>query len=667
MNNKVIGLGGVSAKIIADSVSTLTGTRITTYEIEVHRFVWAELMTHRCLIGDTKLTFDIDKKSNGKKSYTMTLKDFHDKFNGGVNKHKPSKLKSLDFSKIEPEAYYTAKDISKLVGLKTPSNIRVDCVNGKLKVKNKTKNINDDWLILGADFIEYRKNKENSVRTFSIKERLKNMNIRMYNEETKQVDHTKITDCWYVGEKEVFELKTECGKSVTSTDDHLILTNRGWLELKDINIGDSVMVSTTKKQKTKSGYRKVNNIPINTFNKNVIKCLSTNQDDKCFDCQHIKKLEVHHVIPIHVDESKALEVTNCVALCNECHKNRHSTQGWQKGNSLNVIESKVVSITPKGIESVYDISVDSKFHNFIANDIVVHNCFSRNAASSRAITVKSMIDLISNNPAIPIHWSKNQRGMQGHIPNYEPVEIDGKLYTATEAWLMLRDIVAKYSLAFSDAEYHKQVSNRLSEPFQIMKAVITSTEFENFYNLRLEDFENYQAAHEIHEVSVCMYKARQLSKPKDLNLNEWHTPYYQDGRFTPKNKICNEQMKFEIKEGYSSLFDDGGVNLLDALKVSSSCSAQISYRKLDESIEKAIDIYEKLVMSEPVHASALEHCATPTPVVDLSKGLFFPIGVTSLSNRMTWQSGNFENFVQFRQLIKNHDCREFKLKGDSNE
>lgn len=332
------------------------------------------------------------------------------------------------------------------------------------------------------------------------------------------------------------------------------------------------------------------------------------------------------------------------------------------GVSAKIIADSVSTLTGTRI-TTYEIEV----HRFVWAELMTHRVFSRNAASSRAITVKSMIDLIKNNPAIPIHWSKNQRGMQGHIPNYEPVEIDGKLYTATEAWLMLRDIVAKYSLAFSDAEYHKQVSNRLSEPFQIMKAVITSTEFENFYNLRLEDFENYQAAHEIHEVSVCMYKARQLSKPKDLKLNEWHTPYYQDGRFTPKNKICNEQMKFEIKEGYSSLFDDSGVNLLDALKVSSSCSAQISYRKLDESIEKAIDIYEKLVMSEPVHASALEHCATPTPVVDLSKGLFFPIGVTSLSNRMTWQSGNFENFVQFRQLIKNHDCREFKLKGDSNE
>lgn len=47
-----------------------------------------------------------------------------------------------------------------------------------------------------------------------------------------------------------------------------------------------------------------------------------------------------------------------------------------KGGSLSGIYSKVVSIEKIGIEDVYDLSIAGENHNFIANGIVVHNCFN---------------------------------------------------------------------------------------------------------------------------------------------------------------------------------------------------------------------------------------------------------------------------------------------------
>ena len=50
---------GIQAKIIADSISP-SGVRLTTLELQYHRFVHSEMMTHRmfCLDGDSLLEFD---------------------------------------------------------------------------------------------------------------------------------------------------------------------------------------------------------------------------------------------------------------------------------------------------------------------------------------------------------------------------------------------------------------------------------------------------------------------------------------------------------------------------------------------------------------------------------------------------------------------------------
>ena len=54
----------ISAKIIADSVSRHTDQRITTFELDYNRYIHAELMTHRCITGDTKLAFDLPAAKN---------------------------------------------------------------------------------------------------------------------------------------------------------------------------------------------------------------------------------------------------------------------------------------------------------------------------------------------------------------------------------------------------------------------------------------------------------------------------------------------------------------------------------------------------------------------------------------------------------------------------
>jgi hypothetical protein len=133
------------------------------------------------------------------------------------------------------------------------------------------------------------------------------------------------------------------------------------------------------------------------------------------------------------------------------------------------------------------------------------------------------------------------------------------------------------------------------------------------------------------------------NKPIFLNANEWHVPYYEDGFWI--DSLGNGK-------------DIHGNTIDDALAISSSCCAQVSYRKLDDSLEKAKDIFNRLVESKPVHASPFEHQASP-----LTVGMAGDVqikGTTHFDNKGNAWSGNFRQWVQHRQLIPEHTCWDYK-------
>ena len=147
----------IKAKIITDSISTHTGKRITTFELDYNRFIHAELMTHRCITGDTKLAFDLPTAKNNSKTrvHTLTVKDFFDKWTNGGALRLPSRLQQRDLSKINPAVIYSAKELSILAGFKSPANIRTKCRKGNLIAQNPNKTKNQDWLTLGSDYLDF--------------------------------------------------------------------------------------------------------------------------------------------------------------------------------------------------------------------------------------------------------------------------------------------------------------------------------------------------------------------------------------------------------------------------------------------------------------------------------------------------------------------------------
>lgn len=282
------------------------------------------------------------------------------------------------------------------------------------------------------------------------------------------------------------------------------------------------------------------------------------------------------------------------------------------------ITAKIIalSIAPDG---QLIVTWELEYQRFIHGEFMTHRLFSRNAASSRAIPINSMIQAVFDKPAAPIHWGKNQPGMQAK-EELEPFEM---------AHVMLMWEEAAYEAAISARAMdlmgaHKQVANRILEPFQWMKTVMTATCMENFFWLRNHE----DAQPEIRELARLMWEALEDAVPRLLKPGEWHMPYFNSGYWTEK---C-------------------GVSLADALAISSSCCAQVSFRKLDDTLEKAHFIYNKLVESEPVHASPFEHQATPMK----RNADFRNKGITHKDRAGNFWSNNFVGWIQHRALIPNN-------------
>ena len=234
-----------------------------------------------------------------------------------------------------------------------------------------------------------------------------------------------------------------------------------------------------------------------------------------------------------------------------------------------------------------------------------HRTFSRNSASSRAIPVKKMIKLVKDNPFIPSYWGKNQSGMQA---TQEVTVIEKDI--ARLIWLKQLDQTIIQVEKLLDLGIHKQLANRLLEPFMWHTIIVTATDWENYFNLRCHP----DAQPEIKETSVLMKEALDKSTPKEIEHGDWHLPLMPDK---------DEAIEWAINNN----FDSNEI----LKKISSGRCARVSYLTHDgkRDFEKDIELHDRLI--EGGHMSPLEHVATPM----------------SLSE----YTGNFKGWEQYRKFI----------------
>lgn len=239
------------------------------------------------------------------------------------------------------------------------------------------------------------------------------------------------------------------------------------------------------------------------------------------------------------------------------------------------------SVSPEGVRLT---TLEVTLHRFVLAELNTHRVFSRNSASSRAIPVAKQIERLIENPALPVVFPAEQRGMQGGDALEGAAEAEAQL-----AWMTAGQEAVNAALRLVELGVHKSVVNRLLEPFMWHTVIITATAWENFFALRLDA----DAQPEIRHAAIAMRSAYDNSDPTPIREGGWHLPYIRSGELLD--------------------FESG-----DLTRISAARCARVSYLTHDGvcSPQADLTLYRRLVIDRvaaglPVHWSPLEHVATP--------------------------------------------------------
>lgn len=272
-----------------------------------------------------------------------------------------------------------------------------------------------------------------------------------------------------------------------------------------------------------------------------------------------------------------------------------------------------------GTNEVRLTTMELRYPRFIHSEFMTHRMFSRNASSSRAIPIERMKKATIEQPAMPVHWGKNQKGMQAGEEVSPAVRAEGE-----EIWRHALDDISWRVNELNELGIHKQVVNRLIEPFQFITVVVTATEWQNFFDLR----DHPAAQPEIRVLAQVMKEAMLNSTIDWLGDDGWHIPY------VPKYDA----------EGNPSYYDQPD----DAIKSSVARCARVSYKTHDgaePNLEADIQLYTML--KESRHLSPFEHVATPMA----GDMMFSKQGLTHIDLYGNRWSNNFREWVQYRALV----------------
>jgi thymidylate synthase ThyX len=341
------------------------------------------------------------------------------------------------------------------------------------------------------------------------------------------------------------------------------------------------------------------------------------------------------------------------------------------------------------------ITFELIYPRIIHAEVMTHRLFSRNASSSRAVPVNKMIEAVKNNMFCPFAFQKSHKGMQGS----EYFEGD-ELEQAKQLWIESAELALQQAEKMEKFGITKQLINRILEPYQYYKVLLTATEFENFFELRCPQYqqqgkfykskkEAIKLSHsklsdkrglpendldwlrvnrgqsEIHimQLAECMWDAMNESIPKQLKAGEWHLPYgdqlnkwgvLKEMKYNPV--VSNMATADEMFEYYS-------------LRIATAKAARVSYTTVGEDgkeipYEKDIALHDSLLKSG--HFSCFEHCAKAMSDEEYSRFVRgkvsledFPllddvrnnnVAIDELNDSFGW-CNNFRGFIQYRYML----------------
>lgn len=273
---------------------------------------------------------------------------------------------------------------------------------------------------------------------------------------------------------------------------------------------------------------------------------------------------------------------------------------------------------------------------FVLSELNTHRVFSRNSSSSRARPVSANIRDVLDNPVVPEVFTGNRRGMQGDDGD----RVDQAF--ARRQWLRNRDhavasalslilgrevevceiddVVSNGITVIDGVSVHKEYANRLLEPFMWHTALVTSDDWDNFFDLRISEW----AQPEIRKAAEVMLTAMDVSTPTETSV---HIPFVDDA-------------------DVSHMFDDTDTFRTVILESVARCARTSYTLYTGENPNADADIRLATSLLERRHMSPFEHVAF--------KGWCIP-DVTILfaaNGPLDAFHGNFSEWFQLRKFVE---------------
>jgi hypothetical protein len=292
------------------------------------------------------------------------------------------------------------------------------------------------------------------------------------------------------------------------------------------------------------------------------------------------------------------------------------------------------------------------FPRIVLAEFNTHCMLSRNSASSRAVPVAKKISEVLHDPFVPAQFGRNQPGMSA-----ETVLVGDQADEARRIWLRARDHAVEgcLKLLFGEQNFwslardgvalaeivatlldksmknervldvHKQIANRLLEPFLWHTVIVTATDWSNFFALRA----TAAAQPEIRTIALQLMNLYTSSQPQSVPAGGWHLPLLQ-----------------------SDERNDAQENPDQWLKISAARCARVSYLTHHGTRDVKEDLKLAHRLLDEGHMSPFEHVAQAMTEEQFSRSSY---------------SGKLHGWIQYRKLIPNEDDFGLVLRDRSSE
>jgi hypothetical protein len=278
------------------------------------------------------------------------------------------------------------------------------------------------------------------------------------------------------------------------------------------------------------------------------------------------------------------------------------------------------------------------FPRFVLAEFNTHRMLSRNSASSRAIPTEKLIERVKKDPFMPETFNQRVKGM-----GVGEALDDKDMKTAQMIWRFASDDAVAAAERLLRLNVDKSRANRLLEPFLWHTAIVSATEWDNFFALR----DHPAAQPEIQIIAHMMREQMESSEPFQVQYGEWHLPLLSSEEYSEALCECAQTHYWE-----------------DWKNISASRCARVSFDKhLDEEPrENTLARADKLFRSVPAHLSPAEHVARPFTEVEYAimrsrqseeERRARNVGEEPVGLDEMEFVGNFRGWVQYRKEIPN--------------